>query len=172
MLFFLYNLYMIIQFFRNPFVYLIFPLLWLCGCPVVEVFEEGHLYDVNIEATKPAGVDSLKLCVFSTLTDSTSCSTASYSSTCYHFDWNSLKTPSEMGVLKVNIAFFCNNKSVSLPVYEIPITPSQRIFYDFRELDERRFPPNWDYELVSFIFPEDTSCGMFVNYAIFFRDIK
>ena len=158
---------MINRLFRKPFVYLIFPLLWLCGCPGVD----GHLYDVNIEATKPAGVDSLKLCVSSTLVDSISCSTALYSSTGYHLDWDSSKTQSDKGQLAIDIAFFCNDKKISLPIYVVDINRSQRIFYDFRELDERRFPPNWDYELVSFHSPEDTSCGKFVNYAIF-RDAK
>ena len=142
----------------------------LCGMGCDPDLPSGHAYDINIAAVKPAGTDSLKMCVSSSAIDSLECVTVSNShgNAVFSDDWDSLKVHSENVEFIVDISFFCNGREIPLPTYVIEAIHSRRIDYDFRELDERAVNPRgWDYDLVTFLSPEDTSCGKFVNYAVF-----
>ena len=146
--------------------------LCLCGM-ACDPDWEIHEYNLNIEAQKPAGVDSLEMCVSSSVLDTLICDSTRYSQADFRFDWDSLKVPTDEAVFVVDISFFCDEKKISLPPFTINETRSERVYYYFWEFDERNppHPYDWHGELLTFLSPEDTSCGKFANYAVF-KEIK
>lgn len=144
----------------------------LAGC-------EDCIY-TYICAQKPASVDSLNLQVTYQAGDSTWVETSSDVSEygffdhrnmacldCY-WDCDSLFSLGRENRISVDISFYCAGKAISLPTYVID-SASHRwdeddINYRFVEFDERKI--NGEYTVESFLPPDDTSCGKFVNYAV------
>ena len=162
-------------------VYCVLVSSWLAFCATS--CDEGEFeskYTASICAQKPAGVDSLNLQVTYQAGDSVwadSNSTVSeYGSfnrrnmACVSCIWkcDSLFSISRTNKVSVNLSFYCGGKEIALPTYAID-GQSHRwgeddIDYRFVELDERKI--NGDFVVESFLPPDDTSCGKFVNYAV------
>jgi len=70
--------------------------------------------------------------------------------------------------VSIGIYFYCSGKKIALPTYVMDSTTfywgEDNARYRFVEYDERKI--HGEYEVDSFLSPEDTSCGKFVNYAV------
>ena len=154
--------------------------LCLCGVacdPAMDFDDIMHPLDFSIRAVLPAEVSSMELCISSSVNDSTVCMTnerRQYSqyqynsgSILYAIYWDSLNVSSERVEFVVDISFFCNDKKIPLPSYTIETSASEQISYEFTPFDERTF---WchdcNMEILTFLTPEDTSCGKFANYSV------
>ena len=149
--------------------------VWLCCCymacePLDFEYSPGY-----VKALKPADVDSLEMRVYSN--DSLIASKYSLSSEnggeASFFFVDYCRGDEHAGKscdFTIAISFFCNDKKIDLPVYMVKtITTSDGWFVDevkyyITEFDERKV--NGDYSLETFLAPEDTACGKFVNYAV------
>ena len=149
--------------------------VWLCFCymacePLDFEYSPGY-----VKALKPADVDSLEMRVYSN--DSLIASKYSLSSenggeASFYFD-DYCKGDEHAGKkwnFTIAISFFCGDKKVDLPTYMVKTTTSSNgwfaddVKYYAAEFDERKI--NGDYTVETFLAPEDTSCGKFVNYAV------
>ena len=149
--------------------------VWLCFCymacePLDFEYSPGY-----VKALKPADVDSLEMRVYSN--DSLIASKYSLSSenggeASFYFD-DYCKGDEHVGkkwIFTIAISFFCGDKKVDLPTYVVKTTTSSNgwfaddVKYYAAEFDERKI--NGDYTVETFLAPEDTSCGKFVNYAV------
>ncbi len=136
-----------------------------CAC---DPDDFGHAYDIAIVARQPADVDVVELCVSSPVMDSTVCDTtwgSQYSEADFSVDWDSLNVPSNKAEFTAHISFLCKGTKIPLPPYTIEASGPDQTFYYFGIFDERHFP--YRRELVTFLSPEDTTCGKFVNFAVF-----
>ena len=170
------------QFPRSKFaVYCVLVSSWLALCATS--CDEGEFeskYAAGICAQKPEGVDSLNIQVTYQAGDSVwvdSNSTVSeYGSfdrrnmACVSCIWkcDSLFSLSSKNKISVDLSFYCAGKKIALPTYAID-SHSHRwgeddIDYRFVEFDERKI--NGEYTVETFLPPDDTSCGKFVNYAV------
>ena len=131
-------------------------------------------------AQKPAGMDSLELRVTYRAGDSVWVDSTSTVSKYGYFDHrnmacldcygqcDSLFSLGRENKVSVDISFYCADKVTALPTYVIDSTSlrwgKDDINYRFVEFDERKI--NGEYTVETFLPPEDTSCGTFVNYAV------
>lgn len=128
-------------------------------------------YWTDVAAYKPDKVDSLELRVTYQAADTiwTDTSVVSDSSarivcrdTC-----DSLFSLGRENKVSVDISFYCGDKIVALPTYEIDshseFWKPDELNFRFVEFDERSVAGKYDFD--KFLPPEDTSCGKFVNYA-------
>ena len=128
-----------------------------------------------IKARKPASIDSLKINARSD--DYENIMRYAYSSeegeeaTVYYDDLcgGKLLYMDQYCYLTVDITFFCGDKKVELPSYKIETKTdiflnADNLKFYITEFDERKI--SGDYTIETFLAPEDTSCGKFVNYAV------
>lgn len=172
------------QFPRSKFaVYCVLVSSWLAFCclmcsPAPEGCEDCIF--TYVCAQKPADVDSLDLKLTYQAGDSVWVESTSTVSEygffdhrnmacldCYS-DCDSLFSLGRENRISVDISFYCAGKVISLPTYVID-SASHRwgeddINYRFVEFDERKI--NGEYTVETFLPPDDTSCGKFVNYAV------
>ena len=149
--------------------------VWLCCCymacdPVPADYKPGY-----VKALKPADVDSLEMRVYSNDTlIATEYSRSSENGTEASFFYDeyckSEENASRNFDFTIFISLFCEDKKVTLPTYTVKIKTSSLGFVEddikiyIAEFDERKV--YGDYTLETFLAPEDTSCGKFVNYAV------
>ena len=166
-------------------VYCVLVSSWLafccadCGAPMDD-FGKPTKYSVDVCAQQPAGVDSIEMRVTYQAGDSVWEGSTSTVSKYGFFDQrnmaclycgsycDSLFTQGRTNKISVGISFYCADKKISLPTYVID-SASHRwgeddINYRFVEFDERKI--NGEYTVETFLPPNDTSCGKFVNYAV------
>ena len=150
--------------------------VWLCCCfmacdPYFEVdYSLGY-----VKALKPAGVDSLEMRVYSNdslvATDySRSSENGAEVAFAYENYCDSKEYANKNWDFTIAISFFCGEKKVDLPTYMVKVKTNrigfvdERVTYYIAEFDERKV--NGNYSLETFLAPEDTACGKFVNYAV------
>ena len=160
---------------RNKFTtFALLAYVWLCCCcmdccPMDFVYNPGY-----VKALKPAGVDSLEMRVYSN--DSLIVSEYSRSSEnggeATFFFANYCEGDEHAGKnwdLTIAISFYCGDKKVALPTYIAKTKTdsnglADEVKFYIAEFDERKV--SGDYSLETFLAPEDTACGKFVNYAV------
>jgi len=152
----------------------LFVYVWLCCCAADCYIPDDGYYRGDIEAIKPAGVDSLEMRVINN--DSVLaveyCKSEKEESGAYFNYFQFCKVSSKNGHcdLTIDISFFCKDKKIELPTYALQIRtdsygyPRDDFSIYFAEFDERKI--SGDYTVETFLAPEDTACGKFVNYAV------
>ncbi len=148
--------------------------VWLCCCymacePLDFEYSPGY-----VKALKPADVDSLEMRVYSNdslIATEYSRSSENGGEASFFFDdyCYGKEHAGKSFDFTIAISFFCGDKKVDLPTYKVKTKTDSRGFADevkfyIAEFDERKV--NGDYSLETFLAPEDTSCGKFVNYAV------
>lgn len=155
---------------------------WLLFCATSCGDEDWYTskYWTSVCVYKPANVDSLKLHITyqagdSIWTDSTSQPKVPYSYTdrnnvcidCLD-TCDSLFSQGKKNKISIDISFNCDDKSISFPTYVIDNSSihwgDDNIEYRFVELDERNI--HGKYTVETFLPPDDSSCGKFVNFAV------
>lgn len=150
--------------------------VWLCCCfmacdPYIEIdYSLGYF-----KALKPVGVDSLEMRVYNNdslvATEySQSSENGAEASFAYENYCEDKELANKNWDFTIAIRFFCGEKKVDLPTYMVKVKKNrfgfvdERVTYYIAEFDERKV--NGDYSLETFLVPEDTVCGKFVNYAV------
>ena len=149
--------------------------VWLCCCYMACDPYYGDEYKPGyVKALKPAGVDSLEMRVYSndSLVATEYSRSSEYGSEASFFsqDYCVGDEHADKGCdFIIAISFFCGDRMVDLPAYMAKTKTDSRgladeVKYYIAEFDERKV--SGDYTLETFLAPEDTSCGKFVNYAV------
>ena len=148
-------------------------LAWLAFCCMGcdPDWETDPEYSTDIAAYKPDKVDSLELRITyqagDTVWADTSVVQDSVNRIVCRDTCDSLFSLGRENKVSVDISFYCGDKVVALPTYEIDSHSEywkpDDLNFRFVEFDERSIAG--DYEFDKFLPPEDTSCGKFVNYA-------
>ena len=155
-------------------VFCVLVFSWLAFCCMAcdpSGWEEEHSYWVDVAAYKPDKVDLLQLRVTyqagDTVWADTSIERGSANRIVCTYFCDSLFSLGRENKVSVDISFYCGDKVVVLPTYEIDghskYWKPDDLNFRFVEFDERSI--GGDYEFDRFLPPEDTSCGKFVNYA-------
>ncbi len=167
---------------------LAFSWLALC-CTSCEPVDDGsysssYFYTTTLCAYKPDSVDGMEIHVTYQADNSVWADSATWTAKRENRDytsrdhdnvcldcWDKCKDifPSSKGnKISVDITFECDDKTIALPTFVIDKSiinwGEDRIDFRFVELDERSI--HGAYSVETFIPPEDTSCGKFVNYAV------
>ena len=143
--------------------------VWLCCCYMACDPYYGDEYKPGyVKALKPAAVDSLVMRVYSNdslvATEYSRSSENGSEASFFLQDYCVGDEHADKGCdFIIAISFFCGDKKVDLPAYKIKTMADSYGFY-IAEFDERKV--SGDYTLDTFLAPEDTSCGKFVNYAV------
>ena len=149
--------------------------VWLCCCYMACDPYYGDEYKPGyVKALKPASVDSLEMRVYSNDSlvateyslSSENGSEASFFLRDYYEDDKLSDKNCDFNIV---ISLFCGDRMVDLPTYMVKSKTDSRgladeVKYYMAEFDERKV--SGDYTLETFLTPEDTSCGKFVNYAV------
>ena len=150
--------------------------VWLCCCCYMCHPDESFDYNPGyVKALKPASVDSLEMRVYSNdslvVTEYSLSSEHGSEASFYLRDFCEGEEHAGKNCdFNIAISFFCGDKKVDLPTYMAKTKTSSDGFfadevkYYMAEFDERKV--SGDYTLDTFLAPEDTSCGKFVNYAV------
>ena len=149
--------------------------VWLCCCcmdcgPMDFDYDPGY-----VKALKPATVDSLEMRVYSSdslvATEYSRSSEKGAEASFFFADYCEGKEHAGKNCdFNIAISLFCDDKKVDLPTYMAKTKTSSdgiladEVKYYIAEFDERKV--SGDYTLETFLAPEDTSCGKFVNYAV------
>ena len=151
---------------------LVFSWLAFCcmACDPVDEWGDPE-YWTDIAAYKPDKVDSLELRITyqagDTVWADTSVVQDSVNRIVCRDTCDSLFSLGRENKVSVDISFYCGDKVVALPTYEIDSHSEywkpDDLNFRFVEDDERSV--RGDFEFEKFLPPEDTSCGKFVNYA-------
>lgn len=150
--------------------------VWLCCCYMACEPVDDYDYSLGyVKALKPADVDSLEMRVYSNdslITTKYSLSSENGGEASFFFaDYcEGNEHAGKNWDLTISISFFCGDKKVDLPTYKVNVKTDHigfvdnRVKYYIAEFDERKI--SGDYTLETFLAPEDTACGKFVNYAV------
>ena len=155
-------------------VYCTLVFAWLAFCCMAcdpAGWEKELTYWTDIAAYKPDKVDSVELRVTFQVGDSVwsdaSRESESAARVLCRETCDSLFSLGRENKVSVDISFYCGDKVVALPSYEIDSHSEYwkpyELNFRFVEFDERSV--GGAYEFDRFLPPEDTSCGKFVNYA-------
>ena len=153
-------------------------LVWQCCCCMsCDPFDSIEYNPGYVKALKPADVDSLEMRAYSgdsLVATEYSFSTeqgseASFFLRDYCEGEERAEHANQNCDFTIAITFFCGDKKVDLPLYELKTKNSSSGFADdlqiyIAEFDERKI--SGDYTIETFLAPEDSSCGKFVNYAV------
>ena len=159
---------------KNKFATLVLlACVWFCCCCMSCDPMDGYWVGY-VKAYKPADVDSLQMCVYSNdslIATEYSFSTEYEAVARYYYDdyCQGDEFAGKDCKLTVAITFFCGDKKVDLPEFKFKTKInshgySDHVKYCIIEFDERKI--SGDYTIETFLAPEDTSCGKFVNYAV------
>lgn len=149
--------------------------VWLCCCYMA--CDPAYDYDYNpgyVKALMPSSVDSLEMRVYSNdsliATKYSRTSENGREASFFFADYCYGKEHAGKSYdFTIAISFFCGDKKVDLPTYMVKTKTDSSGFADevkfyIAEFDERKV--SGDYSLETFLAPEDTACGKFVNYAV------
>lgn len=162
-------------------VYCTLVFSWLAFCAgSCDPEWDPPIYWTYVCAHKPAKVDSMELRITykagdSVWTDSESWPDTSFlqkdrNDVCIEcFDkCDSLFSLGKKNKISIDLSFNCDGKTISFPTYVVDKSSihwgKDRIDYHIVELDERKI--HGKYIVETFLPPNDSSCGKFVNFAV------
>ncbi len=162
------------NFSKNKFATLVLlACVWFCCC-CMSCDPDWYMRSGSVKALKPSSIDSLEMRVYSSdslISTTYSLSTDYEGEARYYYDdyCEGDEFAGKDCKLTVAITFFCGDKKVDLPEFKFKTKInshgySDEVKYYITEFDERKI--SGDYTIETFLAPEDTSCGKFVNYAV------